>query len=186
MKTIFPKEIIEYTTEAHFAKFNTNIKIIYLLVIVLLITGVLALFVVNIPITQQGRGTIRSLSENNNVISAIYGQIAENRLHENLQVIKGDTLLILNAQKLDNELKLLGRRLDLNNEYRKDLEILLNSKYKSLQTFLYQNELEEYKQNLIELDADIKQKKRDFELNKTLYEKEVVAKVDFENIEYAL
>lgn len=186
MKTIFPKEIIEHTTEAHFAKFNSSIKIIYLIVIVLLIAGVLVLPIVNIPITQQGRGTIRSLSENNNVISAIYGQIAENRLHENLQVIKGDTLLILNVQKLDNELKLLGSRLDLNNEYRKDLEMLINSSSKSLQTFLYQNELEEYKQNLIELDADIKQKKRDFELNKTLYEKEVVAKIDFENIEYAL
>jgi multidrug resistance efflux pump len=186
MKTIFPKEIIDHTTEAHFAKFNSNIKIIYLLVIVLLIAGVLALPVVNVPITQQGRGTIRSLNENNNVISAIYGQIAENRLRENLQVIKGDTLLILNVQKLDNELKSLGSRLDLNNEYRKDLEILINSSSKSLQTFLYQNEIEEYKQNLIELDADIKQKKRDFELNKTLYEKEVVAKVDFQNIEYAL
>lgn len=186
MKTIFPKEIIEHTTEAHFAKFNSSIKIIYLIVIVLLIAGVLVLPIVNIPITQQGRGTIRSLSENNNVISAIYGQIAENRLHENLQVTKGDTLLILNVQKLDNELKLLGSRLDLNNEYRKDLEMLINSSSKSLQTFLYQNELEEYKQNLIELDADIKQKKRNFELNKTLYEKEVVAKVDFENIEYAL
>ncbi|MDE5420195.1 HlyD family efflux transporter periplasmic adaptor subunit [Labilibaculum sp. DW002] len=186
MKTIFPKEIIDHTTEAHFAKFNSNIKIIYLLVIVLLIAGVLALPVVNVPITQQGRGTIRSLNENNNVISAIYGQIAENRLHENLQVIKGDTLLILNAQKLDNELKSLGSRLDLNNEFRKDLEMLINSSSKRLQTFLYQNELEEYNQNLIELDADIKQKKRDFDLNKTLYEKEVVAKVDFEKIEYEL
>ncbi|WP_461632622.1 HlyD family secretion protein [Labilibaculum euxinus] len=186
MKKIFPKEIISQTTEAHFAKFNTNIKIIYLLVIVLLIAGVLALPVVNVPITQQGRGTIRSLNENNNVISAIYGQIAENRLHENRQVIKGDTLLILNVQKLDNELKSLSSRLDVNNEYRQDLEMLLSSSSKSLQTFLYQNDLEEYKQKLVELDADIKQKKRDFELNKSLYEKEVVAKVDFENIQYAL
>ena len=113
MKTIFPKEIIDHTTEAHFAKFNTNIKIIYLLVIVLLIAGFLALPIVNVPITQQGRGTIRSLNENNNVISAIYGQIAENRLHENRQVIKSDTLLILNVQKLDNELKSLSSRLDV-------------------------------------------------------------------------
>ncbi|MDM8160953.1 HlyD family efflux transporter periplasmic adaptor subunit [Labilibaculum sp. K2S] len=186
MKKIFPKEIISQTTEVHFAKFNTNIKIIYLLVIVLLIAGGLALPVVNVPITQQGRGTIRSLNENNNVISAIYGQIAENRLHENRQVIKGDTLLILNVQKLDNELKSLSSRLDLNNEYRQDLEMLISSSAKRLQTFLYQNELEEYKQKLVELDADIKQKKKDFDLNKSLYEKEVVAKVDFENIQYGL
>lgn len=186
MKTIFPKEIIKHTTEVHFSKFNSSIKIIYLLVIVLLLLSVLVLPIVTVSITQQARGTIRSLSENNNVITAVYGQIAENRMHENLQVIKGDTLLILNVQKLDNELKSLGSRLDLNNEYRKDLEILLDSSSKSLQTFLYQNELEEYKQKLVELDADIKQKKRDFELNKSLYEKEVVAKVDFENIQYAL
>lgn len=104
MKKIFPKEIIALTTESHFAKFNSNVKIIYLLVLLLLLSIVAILPVIKVNITQQGRGTIRSLEENNNVIAAIYGQIAENRLQENLNVNKGDTLLILNVEKVDQDI----------------------------------------------------------------------------------
>ncbi|WP_282015529.1 hypothetical protein [Marinifilum flexuosum] len=38
MKKIFPKEIIAQTTESHFAKFNSNVKVIYLLVLLLLLS----------------------------------------------------------------------------------------------------------------------------------------------------
>lgn len=185
MKTIFPKEIIEYTTESHFVRFNSKVKIIYLLVLVLLVSFVVILPLVKVPVTQQSRGVVRSLNENNNIISAVYGQIAENRMYENLLVNKGDTLLVLNVEKLDNEVNSLLNNLSRNKGYMEDLELLLSLKPETLQTFLYQNELEEYKQNIIELDADIKQKRNDFDLNKTLYAKEVLARVDFEKVEYS-
>ena len=185
MKAIFPKEIINHTTETHFSKFNSSTRIIYLLVIVLIILAVLILPIVDVSITQQGRGTIRSLNENNNVIAAIYGQVAENRMHENMQVNKGDTLLVLNVQKLDDDLEAISKRLELNKKYKEDLQVLLRTSSNSLKTFLYKKELEEYKQKIIELDADIKQKFKDYKINKALFEKEVVAKVDFEKIEYA-
>ncbi|WP_321515207.1 HlyD family efflux transporter periplasmic adaptor subunit [Marinifilum fragile] len=184
MKKIFPKEIIAQTTESHFAKFNSNIKIIYLLVLLLLLSIVAILPVVKVNITQQGRGTIRSFEENNNVVSAIYGQVAENRLHENLIVNKGDTLLILNVEKVDQDIAAIKQRLELNHQYQEDLKSLLNGKSKILKTFLYQNELAEYNQKLIELDAEIKHKAKDYRINKKLFDKEVVAKVEFEKIEY--
>lgn len=184
MKKIFPKEIIALTTESHFAKFNSNVKIIYLLVLLLLLSIVAILPVIKVNITQQGRGTIRSLEENNNVIAAIYGQITENRLQENLNVNKGDTLLILNVEKVDQDIASIRQRLELNQQYQKDLKYLLNGKSRTLKTFLYQNELAEYNQKLIELDAEIKHKAKDYHINKKLFDKEVVAKVEFEKIEY--
>ncbi|WP_321295584.1 HlyD family efflux transporter periplasmic adaptor subunit [Marinifilum fragile] len=184
MKKIFPKEIIAQTTESHFAKFNSNIKIIYLLVLLLLLSIVAILPVVKVNITQQGRGTIRSFEENNNVVSAIYGQVAENRLHENLIVNKGDTLLILNVEKVDQDIAAIKQRLELNHQYQEDLKSLLNGKPNTIKTYLYQNELAEYNQKLIELDAEIKQKAKDYRINKELFDKEVVAKLEFEKIEY--
>ncbi|WP_282015528.1 hypothetical protein [Marinifilum flexuosum] len=124
------------------------------------------------------------MEENNNVVSAIYGQVAENRLHENLIVNKGDTLLILNVEKVDQDIATIKQRLELNLQYQEDLKSLLNGKSKTLITFLYQNELAEYNQKLIELDAEIKHKAKDYRINKELFEKEVVAKLEFEKIEY--
>ncbi|MCT4603439.1 MAG: HlyD family efflux transporter periplasmic adaptor subunit [Marinifilum sp.] len=184
MKKIFPKEIISQTTEAHFARFNSKVKIIYLLVLLLLICVVVILPLVNVNITQQGRGTIRSLNENNNVLAAIYGQVAENRMHENLLVSTGDTLLVLNVEKVENEIVSIQDRLELNKKYQADLNSLLRGNSRVLNSFLYQNELAEYKQKLVELDAAIKQKTKDYRINKELFKKEVVAKVDFEKIEY--
>lgn len=184
MKKIFPKEIIAQTVESHFAKFNSNVKIIYLLVLLLLLSIVAILPVVKVNITQQGRGTIRCLEENNNVVAAIYGQVAENRLHENLNVNKGDTLLILNEDKVDQDIASIKQRLELNQQYQEDLKFLLKGKSKIIKTFLYQNELAEYNQKLIKLDAEIKQKAKDYRINKELFDKEVVAKLEFEKIEY--
>nr|WP_320117335.1 HlyD family efflux transporter periplasmic adaptor subunit [uncultured Marinifilum sp.] len=185
MKKIFPKEIISQTTEAHFVRFNSNVKIIYLLVLLLLISVVVTLPLVHITITQQGRGTVRSLNENNNVIASIYGQVAENRMHENLFVKSGDTLLVLNVEKVENDIISIQHKLELNKKYQLDINVLLNGNTSSLKSFLYQNELAEYKQKLVELDAAILQKEKDYRINKELFEKEVVARVEFEKIEYA-
>lgn len=185
MKKIFPEEIIKHTTEAHFAKFNSNIKTIYLLVILLLISTIIVLPVLHVTITQQGRGVIRSLNENNNVVAAIYGQVAENRMYENLFVKRGDTLLTLNMEKVDVEVYSVQRKLDLNKSYQFDLNNLLSGNEIAVKSFLYQNELAEYNQKIVELDAAIDQKAKDYRINKELFEKEVVAKVEFEKIEYA-
>ncbi|RUT72928.1 HlyD family secretion protein [Ancylomarina longa] len=185
MKSIFPKEIIEHTAEAHFARFNKKIKSIYLLVIILIVSILVTLPVVNVEITRQSRGAVRSLYENNTVVSSLYGQVTENRLFENKKVNIGDTLLVLDALKLDNELKTLSKNLVLNQKYQNDLSILLNHISGDLQTLLYKNELAEYEQKIIELNTEIQHKEKDYTINKELFKKEVIAQIDFEKIEYA-
>ena len=185
MKSIFPKEIIEHTAEAHFARFNKKIKSIYLLVIILIVSILVTLPVVNVEITRQSRGAVRSLYENNTVVSFLYGQVTENRLFENKKVNIGDTLLVLDALKLDDELKTLSKNLVLNQKYQNDLSILLNHISGDLQTLLYKNELAEYEQKIIELNTEIQHKEKDYTINKELFKKEVIAQIDFEKIEYA-
>ncbi|MFA8437244.1 MAG: HlyD family secretion protein [Marinifilaceae bacterium] len=185
MKSIFPKEIIDHTTEAHFTKFNSTTRGIYLLLILLLLSGIAVLPVVSVPITQQGRGTVRTMDENNRVIAAIYGQVEENRLYENLKVQVGDTLMLLNSQKIEHELDALKKELELNEVYQQDLTSLLVGKSVRLKSTLYQNDLAEYKQKLVELNAEIRRKEKDYRINKSLFEKQVIAKLDFEEKEYS-
>lgn len=186
MNTIFPEEIISQTSEGHFAKFNSKTKIVYLLILLLLvITGVVLPFV-RVDITHQGRGIIRSIAENNTVSSAIYGEVIENSLQENVYVSKGDILLKLNSEKLDEELNSLLVRRSLICEYQRDIEALIHENYSDLQSLLYKKEKEEYLQKLKELDADLIQKTRDYNRNKELFEKKVIAEVEFENIEFTM
>jgi HlyD family secretion protein len=184
MNTIFPEEIISQTSEGHFAKFNSKTRIVYLLIILLLVVTGVALPFVRVDITHQGRGIIRSTAENNIVSAAIYGEVIKNSLQENLYVTKGDILLKLNTEKLDEEFNSLLVRRSLICDYQRDLEALVDENYAGLQSLLYKKEKEEYLQKLKELDADLNQKKRDYHRNRELFEKKVIAKVEFENIEF--
>jgi len=184
MKNIFPKEIITYCAESHFVKFNSTAKSIYLLILIMVLLGIAVLPIVHVSITQQGRGVVRSFQENNNVISAIYGQVQENRLFENLVVNSGDTLVILNTQKIQQQLQTLNAKQELNKLYSKDLAVLINSNQNALTTSLYKNQLAEFQQKLIELEAGIAKKKKDYIINKSLFEKQVIPRLDFEDKEY--
>lgn len=184
MKKIFPKEIITYCAESHFVKFNSTAKSIYLLILIMVLIGIAVLPIVHVSISQQGRGVVRSFQENNNVISAIYGQVQENRLFENLMVHAGDTLVILNTQKIQQQLQTLNARQELNNRYSEDLAVLIKGDKKVLATSLYKNQLAEFQQKLIELEAVIAKKKKDYIINKSLFEKQVIPRLDFEDKEY--
>lgn len=120
-KKIFPKEIIDQTTEAHFVKFNSNSKRIYILVILLLLAAFASLPLINIPITQQSRGVLRTLEENNKLFATVYGQIDRINILENSKVNMGDTLVILNTEKLNKELRTNQDFIDRNQTFIDDI-----------------------------------------------------------------
>ncbi|NNL01492.1 MAG: secretion protein HlyD, partial [Eudoraea sp.] len=121
MKQVFPREILENTADVHKFNHSTRSKVIYLIILLILIGAFIALPFVKIDVISRARGIIKPNMERVqiNVISA--GQVIYNGLFNNKKVAKGDTLLILNNQGIDQKLNLSDFQTRETLSYVKDL-----------------------------------------------------------------
>jgi HlyD family secretion protein len=97
--TIFPKEIIRFSLESHYARFSRHSIAIYLILIGFLIAALIALPILEVDVTAQSRGIIRSQAEPTSIQTPITGQVKEIRIHENMKVMVGDTLPTTDARR---------------------------------------------------------------------------------------
>jgi len=103
MPQLFPPEIIENTVECYHARISTRSKAIYGLILLMILIVFISLPLVYVDISSQSRGVIRSPYENTTIQSALYGEVVSYRMLENKSVQKGDTLIILNSDKLNEQ-----------------------------------------------------------------------------------
>ena len=68
----------------------------------ILALGILPL--VSVDITTQSRGLVRTPNESSQLQPAVYGQIVHSYLIEGTTVQKGDTLLLLRTDQLDEKI----------------------------------------------------------------------------------
>ena len=101
---IFPPEIINDTTESLFVKRSTKSRIIYLTVVLIVAIVIASLPFIYVEISTQARGIIRTPFENNQLQTVVYGEITDIFIAENTEVKKGDTLLILNAEHIQEQI----------------------------------------------------------------------------------
>uniref|UniRef100_UPI003D0D026A HlyD family secretion protein n=1 Tax=Tenacibaculum sp. TaxID=1906242 RepID=UPI003D0D026A len=189
-KQIFPKEIIENSIEAHQFKHSNKSKIIYSIILVTLIIILVSLPFIKITIYNTSQGLIRPDKERVLLQNSTSGKIIFHQLKNNLEIHKGDTLLLVNnlaiTQKIKNTISLLNEI----KTFIEDLEFLSKNKqpnYK-LKSLKYQQEYDFYQQKLNELHTRFKKIKEDYNRNQKLFKKGVIAKVDLNSsqLEYNL
>ena len=134
MPQLFPPEIIENTVECYHARISTRSKAIYGLILVMILLVFASLPLVQVDISSQSRGVIRSPYENTTIQSALYGEVISYRLLDNKAVQKGDTLIILNSDKLNEQVALANRKMQENDLFISDIACLLSAKYNQLLT----------------------------------------------------
>jgi HlyD family secretion protein len=181
MPNIFPPEIIENTIECYHAHISTKSKVIYglILLMILLIFAILPL--VYVDISSQSRGVIRSPYENTTIQSALYGEVVSYRMQENKKVQKGDTLIILNSDKLNEQIKLAISKIQENNHFISDIDCLLSARYSQLLTPKYRGEYYRYRAKLNELQINVNYLRKELATQKKLADQKVIS--DFEYLQ---
>jgi HlyD family secretion protein len=182
MKHLFPIEIQEYSVQSHWVRRNTKSKLIYFIIILALIAVIVSLPFIYVDISTQSRGVIRTPNENNILQSAIYGEIKEINMSENKPVSLGDTLVLLKTDEIDEQITRNRHRLIENQEFIQDIEILLRGG-KSLVTPKYKAEQSQYFAKINELQVSISQSEKEYNISKTLYEKHVESKYEYDQKE---
>ena len=181
---IFPKEILENTTQVFQFKHSTKSKIIYSIILFSIISVLISLPFIKVDIYTPATGIIKPNIERVPLLTINSGRVLYSILNENIQVQKGDTILIIENKLIEEELILGNRQIEQSESFIQDLNYLLstsNPNIKNLFTGKYKAAFLEYNQNLMEQKFRFKQKKSMFERNKLLFDKGVIAASVFEN-----
>ena len=189
-KQIFPKEIIENTVEVHQFKHTNKSKIIYSFILLALIAALTSLPFINVTIYNTSQGLIRPDKERILLESSTSGKVIFHQLKNNLQVKKGDTLLLINNLAITQKITTTTSLLSETEIFISDLKLLSNQRRVSnkLNSLKYKQEYNFYQQKLSELNTRFQKIKEDYSRSQKLFDKGVIAKVELNNskLEYDL
>ena len=173
------------TLENLIAKNKTKSISIYLVVVLAIAAFIALLPVITVDISSQSRGIIRSKTDNVPVTSAVSGKITTIKLKNNLLVQKGDTLLTISKENLETEKQLNDTIYNTNETVLQDLEMVLKGN-SNLKTALIREEYYKYTTQKAELQSKVAQAQINYNRYKTLFDKGVIAKAEFEKYQFDL
>ncbi|MDR0573670.1 MAG: HlyD family secretion protein [Tannerella sp.] len=174
MSTIFPPEIIHDSTESLFARRKARYGVIYAVTLLAVAAMLVALPFVRVSLSAQARGIIRTPNDNNQIQSAVYGEVLRVNIAENKQVQKGDTLVALNSQNLDIQMDNNIRKIAEDEIFIADIKALLAENFVALYSPKYMNEGILYQSSVNQQQTQMDYLKNELAVTQGLYEKKVV------------
>lgn len=190
-KEIFPSEILRFTAEGALAQLSSRSQVIYITIICAIITGLVALPLLYVDISVQSPGVIRSGMEMTVINSPASGEISDLLVRENEMVFLGDTLLIVEQPDLVIRGTYIEERIKQLNSFNYDLSKLIRTltvsafkKVRGLKEKVYQQEYEGYKREIVKANQVYLKTEQDWKRSKKLYEQDVIAAMEYENVTY--
>jgi len=180
MKQIFPSEIIRNSAENYFIEHHSTSRVVYLVLLLMLLIALFLLPLITVDITAQSNGVIRSRYDDNILLPAVYGEVVRANIFENETVKQGDTLLVINTQKTDEQISFYQLQVKEETIHLNDLHLLLNSPHHQLTSTLYRQEDIGFQVKLDEQKIKMSQVEKEFKLAETLFGKKVIPKMEYE------
>ena len=174
------------TLENLIAKNKTKSTAIYAVVVLTVFLFLVLLPVITIDISSQSRGIIRSTTDNVPVTSVVSGKITFVSLKNNAVVHQGDTLIKISKAGLETEKQTNDTLSNSVTEYATDVSNLLKGKVASLKTATAREEYYKFQSRKTELQSKVSQAQMAHNRNKILYNKNVIAKAEYEKYVFEL
>ncbi len=189
MKQIFPKEIIENTAEVHQFRHSSKSKAIYTLLLLFFIGGLVALPLVRVSVYTSARGIVKPNKERVTLTVINSGKVNHSVIRNNKRVVKGDTLLVLQDNGVNEQLAFSGYQISEVEQFIADLSVLLSGEKVTIDRLAsskYQRSFLEQAQKRQEFRIRYKKFKKNYERYKKLFEKGVIASSEFEQQKFEL
>lgn len=174
------------TLENLVSKNKTKSLSIYFVIVLALIVFLGFLPIIKFDISSQSRGIIRSKTDNVPVTAIVSGHVAWASLKNNVFVQKGDTLLKVSKENLESDKRTQDSLSSSVSALLDDVSNLLQNKTNHLLTSAARENLFKFQYGKNEFQSKISQAQINHDRNKILYDKDIIAKADFEKIEYEL
>lgn len=167
------------------AKNKTKNFSIYLVVVLAVLVFVALLPVITVDVSSQSRGMVRSVTDNVPVATVVSGRATYINLKNNATVKKGDTLLVISKQTLNADNDMQNTLLDNTNQLHTDLAAVLMGK-SNIASASVRAEWQRYQSQKNELTSKLFLAQTNFDRQKTLYNKGIIARAEFEKHEFEL
>ena len=168
------------------AKNKTKSFSIYLVVVLGLIGLLACLPIITLDISSQSRGMLRAVQDNVPIHAVINGRVTHANLKNNQIVTKGDTLLVIVQDNLKAQQGRNDSLLSILETQYADVNTLLNGTTSGFKDPTVIDDYVRYRFQKQELQTRVQQAQQNYNRNKTLYDKQVIAKADYETHLYNL
>ncbi|OXE96523.1 secretion protein HlyD [Flavobacterium araucananum] len=159
---------------------------IYFVIVLAIIIFLILLPMIKVDISSQSRGIVRSRTENVPLSTIVSGRVVWLSLKNNAFVQKGDTLIKISKENLESDKDTQDILSGSVSALLHDTSSLLQNKSDHLSTSAAREDLLKFESGKNELQSKISQAQLNYNRNKILYQKDIIAKADFEKIEYEL
>lgn len=192
---LFPKEIIEFTSEYYIWKNTVKSQLIYSSIVLFLVLMLFILPYLKVDISVLSRGIIRPVIEKENITSLVSGRIESLRVTDNQAINKGDIVAIIESSTVSNRLslnkkeqiRLLTQISDLTKIVRLDSSSFFLKKFPfKFKSSIYQDSFIHFQESLLNKNQQIMNAQRLLNQNKYLYQKQDISKSKYENSVYHL
>lgn len=177
-KQLFPSEIVEFSAESHFVENNKRFRLIYIGLVLAILLSIILLPLIKVTVSTQGRGVVRTSHENLSLQASIYGQVQYSNIQEGQFVKKGDTLLMLKTDRLDEQISLYQRQLLEYKEFIDDLDALLAGTF-TVRSPRFMQEAGQYRAKLEEMGVSFEMIEKEYNLAKHLFNEKVTAELEY-------
>jgi HlyD family secretion protein len=174
------------TLENLIYKNKTKSISIYLVVVLAVLLFIGLLPVIEVDISSQSRGIIRSKTDNVPVTTIMSGRITWLSLRNNGVVSKGDTLIKMAKDGLTTEKATQGELSNAIIELQEDVTAILSGKTAHLKTTAAREDFYKYQSQKNELQSKVSQAQINYNRNKTLFDKGIIASAEYEKFQYEL
>ena len=174
------------TLENLIAKNKSKSVSIYLVLVLSVIIFLFLLPIIKVDISSQSRGIIRSRQENVPLATIVSGKLTFLDLKNNQSVTQGDTLLKISTASLETDIKIQDTLISATNALEKDLSKVLKGNASELQTATIREDYYKYTTHRNELQSKISQAQINYNRNKTLFDKDIIARAEFEKYSFEL
>jgi membrane fusion protein, peptide pheromone/bacteriocin exporter len=167
------------------ARNKTKSKSLYLVLLLVFFVVMALLPVIKIEVSSQSRGIVRSKTDNVPVTTLVSGRITWLALKNNGVVNKGDTIIKIAKDNLTTQKQTQDTLQASISDLLSDVTNLTKGN-STLKTTTAREDFYNFQAKKNELQSKVAQAQANYNRNKTLYDKEVIAKAEFEKHVYEL
>lgn len=182
---LLPSPLITNSIEAYIDKHPTKSQKIYWVVLFALTAAIISLPLVYVDVSVQDAGIIRPAVEKTEIKASITEFVDSVYTKEGQKIDKGDTILTFRASNANYKINYQKERLRDLLEHINDLKDLTKGKRPNI--FSSDTRRMEYSYFIKQLDeyqTTLEKSTKDYQRNKALYEKKVIAAEEYEKYQY--
>lgn len=163
---------------------TTRSQIIYTVVLLAAVAAITAAYFVKVPVTVQAQGIVRPVTERTEIKASVSEKITALYIREGQAVKEGDTLLMLNSEKIQIAMKETREEINKQKSFIADLSLLLSGgEAAKLQSTYYRAQESGYCRRLFELENRLATITKNYERSKILFESQTIAAAEMEKDE---